>query len=59
MGAMGAAAPTDFEEISFHTHNFHTKISLATVFGAYVSENLYKHQGPSYEREFIGYVSKK
>ena len=32
VGAVGAAAPTDFEESSFCTLNFYTKISLAIVF---------------------------
>ena len=34
MGAVDGAAPTDLEESSFYTHNFHVKISLAKVFGA-------------------------
>ena len=33
---MGAAAPTDFEESLICSLNFHTKITLAKVFGAYM-----------------------
>ena len=36
MGAVRAAAPTDIEESSFCTLDFHTKIPLAIVFGAYL-----------------------
>ena len=36
VGAVGTAAPTDFEKSSIYTYNFHTKIPLATVFGAYL-----------------------
>ena len=36
VGAVGAAAPTDFEESSFCTLDFHTKIALAISFGAYL-----------------------
>ena len=36
VGAVGAAAPTDFEESSFCTLDFHTKIPLAIVFGVYL-----------------------
>ena len=31
VGAVGAAAPTDFEESSFCTRNFHTEVTLTTV----------------------------
>ena len=36
VGAVGVAAPIDFEESSFCTLNFHTKIPLSIVFGAYL-----------------------
>ena len=36
MGAVGAAATTDFEKSSFCTINYHTKIPLAIVFGTYL-----------------------
>ena len=36
VGVVGAAAPTDFVESSFYNLNFHTKIPLAVVFGAYL-----------------------
>ena len=36
VGAVGAAAPTDFEENSFCNLNLQTKIPLAIVFGEYL-----------------------
>ena len=36
VGAVGAAAPTDFEESSFCALDFHSRIPLATDFGAYL-----------------------
>ena len=40
MGAVGAAAPTDFEENSFFAQDFHTKIPLAYSLWS-VYENLH------------------
>ena len=36
MGAVGAASPTDFEESSILTLNFHTKVILSSVFEAHL-----------------------
>ena len=40
IGAVGAIAPTDFEESSFFTLNYHQKSLYLQVFGS-VSENLH------------------